>query len=120
MQNRFLFYVVLFFGLTLAVFVKHSTDKDGLPAIKSSVDQQLSNLVLHSTNLSGLEVGRKGRVRIIGDAPPFKGDIQYQAELKGSSVLLVVYWAGDSNKCQITKIESHSTYSEPQVIWTYK
>jgi len=118
MKTRYLAYPIVIIFLVLVIFVKHSTNKDGLPAIKSSIDRQLSNLVLQSTNLNGLEVGRKERVRIIGDAPPFKGDIQYQAEFKGSSVLLVVYWVGDSNKCQITKIESHTVDSDPKVLWT--
>ena len=117
MQTRYLAYLMFIIFLVLCIFVKHSTDKDGLPAIEFSVDQQLSQLVLQSTNLNGLEVGKKGRVRIIGDASPFKGDIEYRAEIKGSSVLLVVYWAGDSNKCQITKIESHTSDSEPQILW---
>src|ERR1035437_5551563 len=73
MKTRYLAYPIVIVFLVLVILVKHSTDKDGLPAIKSSVDQQLSNLRLQSTNLNGLEVGRKGRVRIIGDAPPFRG-----------------------------------------------
>jgi hypothetical protein len=117
MQTRYLAYPIFIILLVLVIFVKWSTDKQGLPAIESSIDQQLSNMVLTSTNLNGLEVGRKGQVRMIGNSSPFEGDIQYQAKLNGSAVVLVVYWAGDSNKCQLTKIESHSSDFGLQTLW---
>ena len=115
--NRYLAYAILLIGLTLALFVKYLTDKQGLPAIESSVSKQLANLVSESPNLKGLIVGRQGRVRMVGDAPPFKGEIQYQAQLNGSSVDLFVYWAGDSTNSQITKIESALNNAEPQILW---
>ena len=117
MRGRILTCLILFVGLTLGFFVKHWTDAQGLPAIESNVDKQLGNLVSQSPNLKGLVVGRKGRVRMVGDTPPFKGEIQYQAELNGSAVDLFVYWAGDSTNSQITKIESAVNNSEPKIVW---
>ena len=117
MQTRYLAYPIIIVFLAIMILVKCATDKMGLAAIKASIDKQLSNAVLHSTNLNGLKLGRKGRVHFIGSASPFKGDIQYQAELNGSSVILVVFWVGDSNLCQITKIESHSANLGTQTLW---
>ena len=118
MRGRILTYLIFVVTLTLILFVKHWTDVRGLPAIESSIGQQLGKLVSQSPNLKGLEIGKQGTVRMVGDTPPFEGEIQYQALLNGSPVDLSVYWVGDSNKSKITKIESHSTYSEPQILWT--
>ena len=117
MRSCVLICVIFVVGLTLMLFVKHWTDVRGLPAIESSVDRQLGNLVSQSPNLKGLVVGKKGRVRMVGDTPPFKGEIQYQAQLNGLSVDLFVYWVGDSTNSQITKIESALNNAEPQTLW---
>jgi hypothetical protein len=117
MRGRLLFCLIFVVGLTLVLFVKHWTDMRGLPAIEASVDKQLGVLVSQSPNLKGLVVGSRGRVRMAGDTPPFKGEIQYQAHLNGSSVDLFVSWTGDSTSCQITKIESGSGNAELKIIW---
>ena len=117
MQRRAITFVVIILSLTIVWLIRHSMDMQGLPMIESNVDKQLNSLVSQSPNLAHLTVGNRARVRMVGDGPSFTGQIEYQAELDGSSVGLLVYWEGNSNKCQITKIESHSTYSEPKVLW---
>ncbi len=118
MRSLVLTCLILIVGVTLALFVKHWTDAHGLPVIVSNVDKQLVDLVSQSPNLKGLIVGKRTSVlRMVGDAPPFEGEIQYQAQLNGSSVDLFVYWAGDSTNSQITKIESALNNSEPQILW---
>ena len=118
MRGRVLTYLIVIVGVTLAIIVKHWTDAQGLPAIVSNVDKQLVNLVSQSPSLKDLIVGRRTSVlRMVGDAPPFTGEIQYQAQLNGSSVDLFVYWAGDSTNSQITKIESVLNNAEPKILW---
>jgi hypothetical protein len=117
MQRRIITLAFVIISLTIVWLIKHSMDVQGLSVIESNVDKQLSSLISQSPNLKGLSVGSRTGARMVGDGPSFTGRIEYQAELSGSSVGLLVYWEGDTNKCQITKIESHSTYSNPQILW---
>jgi hypothetical protein len=117
MRGRILTCVILIGGLAIVLLSKYCAEVRGFPKIEICVDRQLRYLVSQSPNLKGLVVGRKDGAHIAGDVPPFKGEIQYQAQLNGSSVDLFVYWAGDSTNSQITKIESALNNAEPQTLW---
>jgi hypothetical protein len=114
---KFLILFLFIAGISLGLFLKHWTDARGLPAIESSVARQLNNLASQSPNLKGLIVLEKWKTRMVGGVPPFKGRIEYRAAQNDLPLDLLVYWVGDSTNCEITRIESISTYSETKVLW---
>jgi hypothetical protein len=116
--GRVLTWLIFLVGVPLFLYVQHWANVRGIPAIGTKIGGQLRNLTLQSPSLTNLVIEKMGQSRIIGGAPPFRGEIQYQGQRNGRPVDLLVYWAGDSTNCQIMKIELVSNNSEPQILWT--
>jgi hypothetical protein len=108
---------LIILALTIFWISDQSEKKAGIPAIKTNVSQQLADILTRSQSLKDISIGTLSFTHALGDPPRIKGYFVYNAQQNGSSFDLRVYWQTDSTNCQITKIESRSTYSNPQVLW---
>jgi hypothetical protein len=109
--------VILILALVIFWIADRSEKAAGIPSIQTDVSHQLTDIQLHSQALTNISIGAMSFTHALGDPPSIKGYCVYDAKQNGSSIDLRVYWQTESTNCQIMKIESHSTYSEPQVLW---
>ena len=118
--KKLLLFVVPVLSLTIIFITRHTLNRYGVPAIESKIDVQLFDLISNTPALGVFPVKSREGVKIAGDQSPFTGKMWYETEVNGSTADLVVYWSGDSNACQINKIEVQGTSLSPRVVWQRK
>jgi hypothetical protein len=109
--------------VVLAYLIIKCVDSDmqaaGLDVIDSSINRQLNELVAQVPALKGIDIFGKERIHIVShNDGSTSGYFEYKAHRDGSDCQLRVCWFTDSVSCRIMKIESMSTYSQPEVLWT--
>jgi len=86
--------------------------------IKSKITVQLIGLASKTPALTKFPVGKRDRAFIIGNSPPFTGQIWYATQYNNDlDAYLVVDWEGSSNFCQITKVSLQGTSFSTQILW---
>jgi hypothetical protein len=117
MNKTILACVTAIFALVVFILVNHAMDQAGWSIIKSKIDRQYVNIVSNTPALGEYPITGRHGGKIIGNNPPYTGKLWYGTTVNGEDGLIVVYWVGDSNQCQITKIEVQSTSLSPKTLW---
>jgi len=109
--------VVAALAATLKLFIDHVQDAEGIPAIEVSVEKQFNDLIGQSPNLKDLTLGANTKRYVSKEGDSLTGYFRYDARKSGTPVDLLVYWEKNPTACQITRVESDSTYAPPQILW---
>ena len=86
MQKQIILRSIIIIGLIIFIAAYWTAQQHGASTLESKINVQLVELVKQDSNLKQIELGRQTRFRMVGNGPPYHGEIQYQAKCRDKLV----------------------------------